>query len=119
MQNPDPYESELYKLFTSALAEMLDTNAPDTSIRKATLSVIKIYKEFSCAVEAGYDDYGVPYAVAPQLYVGTRHRYIQATAKNPPKHRLNYMKAVIWTELTTAELEIQEQIAHDFEDEGD
>lgn len=118
-QNSEPAEKQLYKLFTSALVEMLDASMPNTVIKGAQLSYAKIYEGFVPAIEAGYDEFGEPYAIAFQLYSGVRRRYEAARTQNRIRNPLNYMKAVIWTELTTAEVEIEDQIAYDFAERGE
>lgn len=112
--NADSTDRQMYKLFVSALADMLDASTHATVIKGAKLSYSKIYDGFTPAVEAGYDECGYPYAVAFELYTGVKHRYKAARTQTPIKRPLSYMKAVIWTELTTAEVEIQDQIAYDF-----
>ena len=117
--NTEPAEKQLYNLFTSALVEMLDASMPNTVIKGAQLSHAKIYDGFVPAIEAGYDEFGEPYAIASQLYTGVRRRYEAARTQNRIRNPLNYMKAVIWTELTTAELEIEDHIAYDFAERGE
>ena len=117
--NSEPAEKQLYNLFTSAMVEMLDASMPNTVIKGAQLSFAKIYEGFVPVIEAGYDDFGEPYAIAFQLYTGVKRRYEAARMQNRIRNPLNYMKAVIWTELTTAEVEIEDQIAYDFAERGE
>lgn len=113
LKNSNLADQQLYNLFCSSLADMLDANAPDTVIKGGRLSYAKIYDRFSPMVEAGYDDSGVPYAKAFALFPGVKHRYEVARTQNLIKRPASYMKAVIWTELTTSEVEIQDMLAYE------
>lgn len=113
-KNKDIAEIQKYNVFAAALTDMLDADMPDTEIKGGKLSYAKIYDRFKPAVEADYDEYGEPYAIAFNLYANVRQRYEIERTKHEIFSPQNYMKALIWTELNSAELEIQDKLAYDF-----
>lgn len=113
-KNKDIAEIQKYNVFAAALSDMLDADMPDTEIKGGKLSYAKIYDRFKPAVEADYDEYGAPYAIAFNLYANVRQRYEIERTKHEIFSPQNYMKALIWTELNSAELEIQDKLAYDF-----
>lgn len=114
----EPADREFYNIYVDDLAEMLDASKPYTQVREGKVSYSRVCREFQDAIEAGYDDCGEPYAVAPELYTLVKQKYDDACKENFVRYPRSYLKRVIWTVLTTSALELKAQMDYDFK-EGD
>ena len=109
----EPAERQRYRLFVNALTDMLDASLPRSSIRGASIFFAKVYDGFAELIRAGYDESGEPYAEAFQFYKCVADRYRRANQSAEIRNPLGYMKAMIWTELTTGQLETEDKFRHD------
>ena len=109
----EPAERQRYRLFVNALADMLDASLTHSVIRGAYVSFAKVHEVLSETINAGYDERGEPYAEAFQLYENVAERYRQSNKTAEIRNPLGYMKAMIWTELTTGQMETEDQFRHD------
>lgn len=109
----EPAERQRYRLFVNALTDMLDASLTHSVIRGAYVSFAKVHEVLSETINAGYDERGEPYAEAFQLYENVAERYRQSNKTAEIRNPLGYMKALIWTELTTGQLETEDKFMHD------
>lgn len=114
----EPADREFYTIYVDDLVEMLDASKPYTQVREGKVSYSRVCREFQDAIEAGYDDCGESYAVAPELYTLVKQKYDAACKENFVKYPRSYLKRVIWTVLTTSAIELKAQMDYDFK-EGD
>ena len=102
----DLADRQQYQLFVSGLTEMLTPGKP-TLIRGASVTYAAVVDALNLCITAGTDNYGDPYAEALGFYEAVSARYNRASRKTEIKNPLGYMKAMIWTELISGELESQ------------
>ena len=110
---------QFFLLFVDALTEMLDANGTMTSVNGAKISYSKVYDALDSELETGEDIYGFPSATLGDFPDYVIQTFIDNSRNKKITNHKAYMKAIIWTSLTTRHISEYSDIVHDFHADRD